>query len=344
MTESLFIAGDWGTTHLRLYLFQHHHRQPLTILASQMGPGVAQLKSQVDSQVESNFEQVFFDLAGHWLDKHGPMPVILSGMVGSNIGWHAAPYIDCPASGKQIVAGRTAFNARGIEFSIISGLRTTNPLGTPDLMRGEELQLLGWMGAVDGPENTLKSAQLVVLPGTHNKWALVRGGKIETFVTALTGELYSLLQNHSVLITNAESADFSDDIFMQGVKLATTLESGQLLQALFATRSRQVLGELSELHASSYLSGLLIGSDVVGSLALMEKEIVGKQIVGKQIVGKQIAAISSIVLIGDSALSRCYQLALESVGIKAELRDATEIAVSGYEAIYQALYPSPNLS
>ena len=339
MTESLFIAGDWGTTHLRLYLFQHHHGQPLTILASQMGPGVAQLKSQVESQVESNFEQVFFDLAGHWLDKHGPMPVILSGMVGSNIGWHAAPYIDCPASGKQIVAGRTAFNARGIEFSIISGLRTTNPLGTPDLMRGEELQLLGWMGAVDGPENTLKSAQLVVLPGTHNKWALVRGGKIETFVTALTGELYSLLQNHSVLIANTESADFSDDIFMQGVKLATTLESGQLLQALFATRSRQVLGELSELHASSYLSGLLIGSDVVGSLALMEKKIVGKQI-----VDKQIAAISSIVLIGDSALSRCYQLALESVGIKAELRDATEIAVSGYEAIYRALYPSPNLS
>jgi len=339
MTESLFIAGDWGTTHLRLYLFQHHHGQPLTILASQMGPGVAQLKSQVESQVESNFEQVFFDLAGHWLDKHGPMPVILSGMVGSNIGWHAAPYIDCPASGKQIVAGRTAFNARGIEFSIISGLRTTNPLGTPDLMRGEELQLLGWMGSVDGPENTHKSAQLVVLPGTHNKWALVRGGKIETFVTALTGELYSLLQNHSVLIANAESADFSDDIFMQGVKLATTLKSGQLLQALFATRSRQVLGELSELHASSYLSGLLIGSDVVGSLALMEKKIVGKQI-----VDKQIAAISSIVLIGDSALSRCYQLALESVGIKAELRDATEIAVSGYEAIYRALYPSPNLS
>ncbi len=265
--------------------------------------------------------------------------MILSGMVGSNIGWHAVPYIDCPASAKQIVAGRTAFNARGIEFSIISGLRTTNPLGTPDLMRGEELQLLGWMGAVDGPENTLKSAQLVVLPGTHNKWALVRGGKIETFVTALTGELYSLLQNHSVLIANTESADFSDDIFMQGVKLATTLESGQLLQALFATRSRQVLGELSELHASSYLSGLLIGSDVVGSLALMEKKIVDKQI-----VDKQIAAISSIVVIGDSALSRCYQLAMESVGIKAELRDATEIAVSGYEAIYQALYPSPNLS
>ena len=315
MTEALFIAGDWGTTHLRLYLCQHNSSQALNIVATQMGPGV--------SQVQGDFEQIFFDLAGQWFEDHGPMPVILSGMVGSNIGWHAAPYIDCPASAEQIVAGRTGFQARGIDFSIISGLRTTNPLGTPDLMRGEELQLLGWMGAAAGPANKSTSAELIVLPGTHNKWALVRGGKIETFVTALTGELYSLLQNHSVLIANGESADFSDDIFLQGVKVATTLESGQLLQALFATRSRQILGELSESYASSYLSGLLIASDVVGSVALMEK---------------QMGRISSVELIGESALSRCYQLALESVDIKAELRDATQISISGYQAVYEAVY------
>ena len=105
--------------------------------------------------------------------------------------------------------------------------------------------------------------------------------------------------------------------------MATTLESGQLLQALFATRSRQVLGELSELYASAYLSGLLIGSDVVGSLALMEK---------------QMGRISSVDLIGESALSRCYQLALESVDIKAELRDATQISISGYQTVYEAVY------
>ncbi len=315
MTESLFIAGDWGTTNLRLYLCQHKSSQSLNILATQTGPGV--------SQVSNNFEQIFFDLAGDWLEEHGPMPVILSGMVGSNIGWQAAPYIDCPASAEQIVRGRTAFQARDIEFSIISGLKTLNPLGTPDLMRGEELQLLGWMRTATGPEADM--AQLVVLPGTHNKWALVKGGKIETFVTALTGELYALLQNHSVLIGNTESADFSADIFLQGVKVATTLEPGQLLQALFATRSRQVTGELSELYASSYLSGLLIGSDVVGSLALMEKRMDG---------------ISSVDLIGESALSHCYQLALESVGVKAELRDATQIALSGYQAVYEALQPS----
>ncbi len=318
MTDSLFIAGDWGTTNLRLYLCQHKPSQPLTILATQMGPGVA--------QVEDNFEPIFFNLADGWFEKHGSMPVILSGMVGSNIGWQAAPYIECPASAEQIVSGRTVFNARGIEFSIISGLKTLNPLGTPDLMRGEELQLLGWMRVADLKRQTV---QLVVLPGTHNKWALVQDGKIETFVTALTGELYSLLQNHSVLIANPDSAEFSEDVFLQGVKVATTLESGQLLQALFATRSRQVLGELSESHASSYLSGLLIGSDVVGSLTLMKK-----------LMEKQIDGIASVDLIGDSALSRCYQLALESVGIKAELRDATQIAISGYQAVYEALQPS----
>lgn len=319
MTDSLFIAGDWGTTNLRLYLCRQAANRELAIVATQMGPGV--------SQVSDNFEPLFFDLVADWLNEHGPMPVILSGMVGSNIGWQGAPYIDCPASAEQIINGRTAFSARGIEFSIISGLRCINPLGTADLMRGEELQLLGWMSGAPDPET--ETPRLVVLPGTHNKWALVQGGKIETFVTALTGELYSLLHNHSLLIAKAESADFSADIFMQGVKVATTLESGQLLQALFATRSRQVLGELSDLHASSYLSGLLIGSDVVGSLALMEK---------------QMGAISSVDLIGDSALSHCYQLALESVGIKAAISDATQIAMNGYKAIYRALYPSHPLS
>ncbi|MDC1513523.1 2-dehydro-3-deoxygalactonokinase [Porticoccaceae bacterium] len=318
MAESLFIAGDWGTTHLRLYLCQYKLGQPLNILATQTGPGV--------SQINGDFEQIFFDLAGDWLQEQGPMPVILSGMVGSNIGWQAAPYIECPASAEQIVSGRTVFKARGIAFSIISGLKTLNPLGTPDLMRGEELQLLGWLRVANLKQQT---AQLVVLPGTHNKWALLQDGKIETFITALTGELYSLLQNHSVLIANPDSAEFSEDVFLQGVKVATTLESGQLLQALFATRSRQVLGELSESHASSYLSGLLIGSDMVGSLTLMKK-----------LMGR----ISSVDLIGDSALSRCYQLALESVGVAAQLRDATQIALSGYQAVYEALQASHSLS
>lgn len=63
MTESLFIAGDWGTTNLRLYLCQHKSSQSLNILATQTGPGVA--------QVEGDFEQIFFDLAGHWFEEYG---------------------------------------------------------------------------------------------------------------------------------------------------------------------------------------------------------------------------------------------------------------------------------
>jgi 2-dehydro-3-deoxygalactonokinase len=311
MTESVFIAGDWGTTNLRLYLCEFSDTAVPLVLDTYFGPGV--------SKVEGDFEQVFFDLTSDWLTQYGPVPVILSGMVGSSIGWMIAPYLQCPVSSDQIVSGHIQFQARGLEFSLVCGLRTDNPLGAPDLMRGEELQLLGWMRSV----NDKQTARVVVLPGTHNKWALVKGDKIETFVTALTGEIFALLESHSVLIADAEAAEFSAEIFMQGVNVAQELQAGQLLHALFTTRSRQVVGELSELDASSYLSGLLIATDIIGSVALMEG---------------QNDVIASVDLIGDSILCQRYQMALESLGMTVNICNETQVAMAGYGAIYKTLY------
>jgi 2-dehydro-3-deoxygalactonokinase len=311
MPKSVFVAGDWGTTNLRLYLCEFSDTTAPVVLDTYFGPGV--------SKVEDDFEQIFFDLTSDWLTQYGPVPVILSGMVGSSIGWMNAPYLQCPVSSGQIVSGHIQFKARGIEFSLVCGLRTDNPLGAPDLMRGEELQLLGWMRSVNDKE----TAQVVVLPGTHNKWALVKGDKVETFVTALTGEVFALLENHSVLIADAEAAEFSPEIFMQGVNVAQDLQTGQLLHALFTTRSRQVVGELSELHASSYLSGLLIAADIIGSVALM---------------AVQNDVIASVDLIGDSVLCERYQMALESFGMVVNSCNATQMAMAGYGAIYKTLY------
>jgi 2-dehydro-3-deoxygalactonokinase len=312
MTQNVFIAGDWGTTNLRLYLCQFNPSEPTRVLEARTGPGVSQLSDE--------FEQVFFELVGDWLAEHGPVPVILSGMVGSTIGWREAPYLECPVTAEQIIAGRTQFTAGGLEFSIIAGLKVNNPLGLPDLLRGEELQLLGWMRSGSAPQ---AAEQLVALPGTHNKWALVKNGRVETFVTALTGELFSLLQNHSVLIARPEVGSFSKDAFMQGVEAIGKLSGGRLLHAIFSTRSRQVLGELSERDASSYLSGLLVGSDVAGATELF---------------GERISNTATVTLIGDSALSHCYQLALAHVGVKVETCDTAQIAIAGYEAIYRSLY------
>lgn len=169
------------------------------------------------------------------------MPIIISGMAGSTIGWREAPYLRCPVDISQIAEGRLAFEARGLEISIVAGLQTVNPLGAADVMRGEELQLLGWLQD-DGTDS--EQARLIALPGTHNKWALLSKDRIETFVTALTGELFALLKNHSVLITDRNTSEFDEEVFLQGVAAIERLGDAHLLHALFSTRSRQVLGDL----------------------------------------------------------------------------------------------------
>ena len=310
MTGSVFIAGDWGSTNLRLYLCQLGSGQSTEVLASLSGPGVIDLPS--------NFEAVLFDLIDDWLALYGPVPVILSGAVGSNIGWHQVGYLDCPASPAQISHGTTKFKIRGLDIWILSGLKTRTALNAPDMMRGEELQLLGWMLT----EEKQAGQQIVVLPGTHNKWALVAEGQVQTFVTAFTGELYSLLEKHSILITQPLTDNFSEDYFRQGVELSKTLQSGQLLNALFTVRSRQIEGTLDAEHGASYLSGLLVGSDIVGSLGLLKNHT---------------SSVGEIVLIGDSVLVQAYQLALKSMAIESRIWDSHRIAICGYQAIYNSL-------
>lgn len=312
MVKNLFIAGDWGTSKLRLYLCEFAPAGDSRVLESLSGPGV--------SQIPGEFEATFFNLAENWLTAHGELPVILSGMAGSTIGWREAPYLQCPVNVDEIVRGRVAFESRGVEFSIVAGLKVSNPLGAADVMRGEELQLLGWMRT---QMQTSEAAQIIALPGTHNKWVLVRDGVIETFLSALTGELFALLNTHSVLISDRESKHFSQQVFMDGVKAVEQLDDAQLLHALFSTRARQLIGELSEEDASSYLSGLLIGSDVVGATSVFRDLV---------------PDYTEVTLIGDGVLSERYRLVLNHLGIDSSTSDTTQIAIAGYEAVYENLY------
>jgi 2-dehydro-3-deoxygalactonokinase len=235
-------------------------------------------------------------------------------MVGSNIGWKNAPYLNCPVDAAQIAAGRLEFNCRGISFSILSGLRTENPLGAVDVMRGEELQMLGWLrlqGNSDGK-------RLFALPGTHNKWTLVENGSITNFLTAFTGELYSLLSTNSILLAESTDIIFNQQAFIEGVRAIGSLGDAQLLHVLFATRSKQVLGEMSSADAPSYLSGLIIGADVIGATKLFGK-------------------LDQVSIIGEPSLTKNYKLALDHFGISSESCDPSKIAIAGFEAIFEHL-------
>lgn len=317
MNSRLFIAGDWGTSNLRIFLCEYKEFEASIILETITGPGV--------SQVQADFENVFFTLIDAWLKKHGPLPVIISGMAGSTIGWQEAPYIQCPTDAKKISEGRITFEARGVEVSIISGLKAENPIGSPDVMRGEELQLMGWMqlNNMVEAESSTHQTRLVVLPGTHNKWVLLKEGRIETFVTALTGEMFALLKNHSVLIADKSTNEFDEPAFFKGVEAIERLGDAHLLHGLFSTRSEQILGDLVPEQALSYLSGLLITSDISGAISLFRKTE---------------PDIASVTLIGEGQLCHRYQLVLDYLGIKGEITDASEIAVAGYESVYKHLY------
>lgn len=312
MTNTLrFIAGDWGTSNLRLYLCEYNPSGNSKILDTLSGPGVGQLKS--------GFEEAFFQLAQRWLDCYGSMSVILSGMVGSNIGWKNVPYLNCPVNAEGIAAGRVSFTVRGTSFSILAGLKTTNPLDLPDVLRGEELQMLGWLKR----ENQDNSKNLFVLPGTHNKWAVVENGLITNFLTAFTGEMFSLLRDNSVLITEKDTSQFNESTFLHAVHTASNLGSAQLMHALFTTRSKQVLGEMKSQDAASYLSGLIIGADILGANTLFGN-------------------VNNVIIIGESQLARYYSIALQHFGIAHHSCDPSEIAISGFETIFKQIQLKTN--
>ena len=312
MKAKLFIAGDWGTTNLRLYLCCSNSANQADILASVNGPGVA--------AINGAFEDIFFELAGPWLSEHGELPVILAGMVGSTIGWQETPYQLCPLALDQIISKRQVLRVRGLEISIIAGLRTENPLGVPDVMRGEELQLLGWSMQT---QLTSTTPQLVAMPGTHNKWALLEAGVVSNFLSSLSGELFALLQQHSVLLAGADTAEFDEAEFVAGVETVRGLGHAQLIHALFGTRSRQVTGDLASHAAASYLSGLIIASDVVGAVATFQQ---------MNWPG------DTVHLIGEQQLCEAYALALRQLNVTAQWHNPQDIALAGFAAIYHHYY------
>ena len=302
----LYIAGDWGTSNLRLYLCEYVQSES-KLLDTRYGSGI--------SQINGDFEEHFFNLTQDWFDAHGTLPVLLSGMIGSTIGWKEAPYLICPVDARQIAQGRITFQERGIEFSILSGLRTINPLGTSDVMRGEELQLLGWMES----ESLTSGDRLFALPGTHNKWAFSRNGNVQNFLTAFTGELFALLRNQSILITEQSSFSFNKEVFLQGVNASHKQSQAQLVHTLFSTRAKQVLGEIASEDGLSYLSGLIIGSDVAGALTMFDDA-------------------EEVTIIGDTTLTQHYQLVIEHFQRKAICCDPASIAIAGFNTIYRSIY------
>jgi 2-dehydro-3-deoxygalactonokinase len=293
-----FIAGDWGTSRLRLFLCGDG-----AVLARREGPGIAEAGGRA--------AEIFAALTQDWEAK---LPALLCGMVGSTIGWREAPYCRCPAAPDAIAQAALRFDVGGRQIAIIPGLSCTNASGLFDVMRGEETQLLG---ALCLQPELARGRQLFCLPGTHAKWALVEDGAVVRFQTALSGELFALLSQHSVLARGAGAASPDHAAFSVGV--AASRNEADLLHLLFSTRSRQLSGEIPKEEAASYLSGLIVGAEVAAALRLFAPEAPG-------------------VLVCAPALAALYQAVLASHKLDAKVLDGDDAVLAGLSLLHAKLF------
>ena len=184
---SALIAIDWGSSSFRAYLMSPDG-QVLEEVAS--GDGIGAVAAGA-------YPATLRRLIGRWLEAHPSLPVVASGMVGSRHGWREAAYVKCPAGPHEVASQLTPVEADGRRVYLAAGLSYVDEAGQPDVMRGEETEIFGIADA---------GARLIVLPGSHSKWARVDGDRIGAFRTFVTGELFAALRDHTVAGAFAKAA------------------------------------------------------------------------------------------------------------------------------------------
>ncbi len=278
-----FIAVDWGTTNRRAYRIGPDRRCEREF---EDGRGILSVK-------RGEFESAVGDIR----DRLGDAPMVLGGMIGSNRGWIEAPYVPCPAGIDELVAGLVRI---GMDIVIVPGVSLSGERF--DVMRGEEVQLLGAVASGDIPDQCL-----VCHPGTHNKWVRVSGGRIESFRTVMTGELFNMLRERSILSEILVDPAVPGEAFSDGVRRG--LSGSGITSELFEARARFLLGDLGANDGGSFVSGLLIGEDV--QIGLDQ--------------GKDLP----VVVMGRPELTALYSAALAECGVSADEVDGEGAFIAG---------------
>ncbi|APO93669.1 2-dehydro-3-deoxygalactonokinase [Xanthomonas vesicatoria] len=284
------IAVDWGTSSLRAYLLDATG----AVLEQRRG-------SDGILACQGRFGEVLSALIDGW-----DGPVLLSGMIGSRNGWVEQAYLPCPTDTAALAAAMRRYDdlLPGRALWFVPGVSTGAQQGVPDVMRGEETQLVGLIAALGDGDH------IACLPGTHSKWATIANGQLTDFATVMTGELYALLRQHSILgkLMPEDHADLESEAFLLGVDRSA--DPGGLSHHLFGTRTLGLFDRLSAKALPSYLSGLLIGHEL--------REHRGSH--------------ATVHLVGSPALAQRYALALTHLGV-ATVPHPEDLAAAGLFAL-----------
>jgi 2-dehydro-3-deoxygalactonokinase len=276
----LLIALDWGTTNLHSYrigagsAILDHREWPL---------GIMQI-------ADADFPAALERAMKPWQPLPPDVPIIASGMIGSRQGWKEVPYALCPAGLEDIAKALLPMEWSGRKVWLVPGVSCSDGRGIPDVMRGEEVQIIGAAEASteDG---------LFIIPGTHSKWVVAGRGRISRFATFMTGEMFAVLKGHSILGRMMKGAAVDEGAFRRGVAEAQAA-GGRLLHSLFGVRALGLFGKLPETESAGYLSGLLIGAELMEAPAVLGVE----------------DPPPPVVLIGQAALAQHYKTAAGTLG------------------------------
>jgi len=295
------IAIDWGTSSLRGARLSANGQ----VLESREFPrGILTVPP-------GQFEAVFHELFGDWMQAEGAL-CLISGMAGSRQGWQEAPYCPCPAGFTEL--GQHLLWLQPDRIALVPGLSclSQDDLKTPDVMRGEEVQIFGALQRAGRDNATL------VLPGTHSKWVQVHSGRVTQFQTFMTGEVFALMSQHSILGKTLDlNGEFDETTFFQGVNQSQ--QAGSVLHHLFAVRTLGLFNRLNAPQLTSYLSGLLIGEELRHQTTLTHTE--------------------PVIVIGNEALTLRYTLALQHLRIPCQSH-GTEATWAGLYALASSCEPS----
>lgn len=288
-----WVAVDWGTSNVRAWGLAADGTQTF---ANQSDRGMGKIS-------RGDYPSVLAELIGD--NAPGGTPTIICGMAGARQGWLEAPYLDTPADLTRLIAGAVAPEGTDFAARILPGV-CQRTAGHEDVMRGEETQLLGLLVLRPGFSGT------AILPGTHSKWVTIEDGRITRFSTAMTGELYEVLSQHSVLRhsftgTSVDGPEIEDGI-AEGMRAG--IESPGLATSLvFRTRAAALLSGQGADWCSGYLSGLLVGTEIGG-----HRDWLGT---------------ASVPLIGSARFGRLYGAALKLIGATGEPIDASDATIAG---------------
>lgn len=293
-----WVAADWGTSHLRLWLMDDAG-QPLRRIDADCGMG---------RLGPDGFEPALLAQLAQVLPDQGTLPVICCGMAGSRQGWAEAPYAATPCAPPSLdAATRVATRDPRLSVFILPGIKQMQPA---DVMRGEETQIAGVLQQLPTFDG------VICLPGTHTKWVRIAAGTVAEFRTFMTGELFALLSQHSVLRHSMTAEGWDTPSFATAIGEGAAAP-GQIAAALFGLRAEALLHGLSPGCARARLSGLLIGLEIGSTRAIWQN--------------------TPVIIVGEDRLAALYEEGLGLHDVRTHLHNAEAATLAGLSAAYQTL-------